>query len=326
MENTTEFEHFDVVSDDSDHHFLGSKKGKWFSDSKSTVYKTIVREWKILQQNLPESIYVRVYEQRIDLMRAVIVGAAGTPYHDGLFFFDIVFPSDYPRNPPKLYYHSFGYRMNPNLYTNGKVCLSLLNTWYGRKKEKWDPRESTMLQVLLSIQALVLNEKPFFNEPEAVPSEKKSRAYNENVFLSTCVTSFHLLKRPPRNFEAFVRDHFRRRAFSILAACGEYASGRVGVGYYNYHDLRFPMVQVSRSFKERMVVLYPRLFEAFRQNGASLEGLAEQLEVQSQESETKSSGVFKKIVEKIKKAFRFRKFGKNKISQMDGRNRGLESV
>ncbi|CAJ1940833.1 unnamed protein product [Sphenostylis stenocarpa] len=321
MENTNEFEHFDVVSDDSDHHFGGSNNGKCFNDSKSEVQKSIVKEWKILEQNLPDSIYVRVYERRIDMMRAVIVGAAGTPYHDGLFFFDIMFPSDYPRNPPKLYFHSFGYRQNPNLYKNGRVCLSLLNTWHGRKKEKWDPSESTMLQVLLSIQALVLNEKPFFNEPGAVPSEKKSRAYNENVFLSTCITSFHLLQRPPRNFEAFVGDHFRRRAFPILAACAAYASGRVEVGYYGC-ELRVSMVQVSRSFKERMVVLYPKLLEAFRRNGASLEGLGEQLEVASEESENKnggkkkqwrnkSRGVLKKIVEKIKKAFRRNKIGKS---------------
>jgi hypothetical protein len=47
-----------------------------------------------------EYIYVRVYEERIDLLRAAIVGPAGTPYHDGLFFFDVRFPSDYPKCPP----------------------------------------------------------------------------------------------------------------------------------------------------------------------------------------------------------------------------------
>lgn len=47
-----------------------------------------------------DTITVRVYESRIDLLRAVIVGAEGTPYHDGLFFFDISFPSDYPNVPP----------------------------------------------------------------------------------------------------------------------------------------------------------------------------------------------------------------------------------
>jgi ubiquitin-protein ligase len=36
----------------------------------------------------------------MDLLRAVIVGPAGTPYHDGLFFFDVYFPSQYPSKPP----------------------------------------------------------------------------------------------------------------------------------------------------------------------------------------------------------------------------------
>lgn len=47
-----------------------------------------------------DTISVRVYETRIDLLRAVIVGAEGTPYHDGLFFFDVFFPVDYPNAPP----------------------------------------------------------------------------------------------------------------------------------------------------------------------------------------------------------------------------------
>ena len=54
--------------------------------------------------NYAESIYVRVYEDRIDLIRAAIVGPAGTPYHDGLFFFDVHFPPEYPRCPPVCYY------------------------------------------------------------------------------------------------------------------------------------------------------------------------------------------------------------------------------
>lgn len=47
-----------------------------------------------------ETIYVRVFEERMDLMRAAIVSASGTPYHDGLFFFDICFPPEYPSEPP----------------------------------------------------------------------------------------------------------------------------------------------------------------------------------------------------------------------------------
>ena len=46
------------------------------------------------------SIYVRVSENRMDLLRAVIIGPQGTPYHDGLFFFDAQFPASYPASPP----------------------------------------------------------------------------------------------------------------------------------------------------------------------------------------------------------------------------------
>lgn len=47
-----------------------------------------------------EGIYVQAYEERMDLMRAVIVGAYGTPYQDGLFFFDFHLPPEYPDVPP----------------------------------------------------------------------------------------------------------------------------------------------------------------------------------------------------------------------------------
>ena len=43
-----------------------------------------------------------------------------------------------------------------------QVCLSLLGTWSG---PGWVPGTSTLLQVLLSIQALILVDQPFFNEP-----------------------------------------------------------------------------------------------------------------------------------------------------------------
>ncbi|GJW13344.1 putative ubiquitin-conjugating enzyme E2, partial [Tanacetum coccineum] len=81
--------------------------------------------------------------RKMDLLRAAIIGAEGTPYHDGVFFFDVCFPSTYPQNPPLVHYHSGGLCINPNLNNCGEVCLSLL----------WIPGTSTMLQVLVSIQA-----------------------------------------------------------------------------------------------------------------------------------------------------------------------------
>ncbi|KAF9587298.1 hypothetical protein IFM89_001022 [Coptis chinensis] len=45
------------------------------------------------------AVFVRVYEERMDLLGAIIIGTPGTPYHDGLFFFDIV------SHLPILMYH-----------------------------------------------------------------------------------------------------------------------------------------------------------------------------------------------------------------------------
>lgn len=45
---------------------------------------------------------------------------------------------------------------------SGKVCLSLLGTWQG---PAWKPHKSTMLQVLVSIQGMILVADPIKNEP-----------------------------------------------------------------------------------------------------------------------------------------------------------------
>lgn len=103
-----------------------------------------------------------------------------------------------------VHYHSGGLRLNPNLYESGKVCLSLLKTWTGFGTEVWDPKSSTVLQVLLSLQALVLNEKPYFNEAGydkqigRADGEKNSITYNENAFLLSCKSMMYLIQKPPK--------------------------------------------------------------------------------------------------------------------------------
>lgn len=80
------------------------------------------------------SIFVRVDTDRVDVMKACIFGANGTPYGHGAFMYDVFFDDKYPNDPPKVTITTTGngkVRFNPNLYSNGKVCLSLLGTWRG---------------------------------------------------------------------------------------------------------------------------------------------------------------------------------------------------
>lgn len=51
--------------------------------------------------------------------------------------------------------------VNPNLYEEGKVCLSILGTWAGDKSESWSAARSSLLQAFVSIQGLVLVKEPY---------------------------------------------------------------------------------------------------------------------------------------------------------------------
>nr|CAB3465991.1 unnamed protein product [Digitaria exilis] len=269
------FKHFDVVQSPQDHHYLdcndkGSGGGrKWL--------KRVQKEWKILETSLPDTIYVRAFEDRMDLLRAVIVGANGTPYQDGLFFFDMLLPPPYPDTPPQVKYHSFGLRVNPILYPSGTVCLSLLGTFGGKGPELWSPETSSILQVVVSIQGLVLTSQPYYNEagytsqigtPEG---HRNELPYCEKTYLANLHTMLHLIRRPPVGFEAFVKEHFYRHGRQILQACQAYLQEACPVATLNGDscptDERREQ-SCSKGFRLALATVVPRLVEAFSGIGA----------------------------------------------------------
>jgi ubiquitin-conjugating enzyme E2 O len=169
------------------------------STSNPTVMKRTQKEHKILQSPgaLPGGVYVRTWESRLDLFRVLFVGPEETPYARAPFIMDFCLPTDYPQAPPMAFFHSWlgesgmgglG-RVNPNLYEDGKICLSLLGTWDGDKAEAWNPVKSTLLQVIVSLLGLVLVPEPYFNEAGYEPlagsasSKRPSALYNERTFL-----------------------------------------------------------------------------------------------------------------------------------------------
>lgn len=79
----------------------------------------------------------------------------------------------------------------------GKVCLSLLGTWSG---PGWVVGSSTLLQVLISIQAMILNDEPYLNEPgwSSQAGTPASRAYSANVRRMVVADALlNSLKLPP---------------------------------------------------------------------------------------------------------------------------------
>ena len=216
-------------------------------DSRSRMAR-IAKEVSSLISNLPveygSSVFVRGDEDRPDVMKALIIGPEGTPYENGCFEFDVLLPMDYPNMPPQVRIATTGggtVRFNPNLYADGKVCLSLLGTWSG---PGWDPATSSLLQALVSIQSLVLVPDPYYNEPgfersaaasmsaiaatsgpasatttasaSASATRDPSKLYNNSLRFQTIrLAMLEQLRRPSPLFAQVIRDHFRLKAHAI---------------------------------------------------------------------------------------------------------------
>ena len=107
--------------------------------------------------------------------RALIFGPKNTPYENGCYLFEFIFPPNYPYSPPKLIYctNDGKTRFNPNLYKCGKVCLSILNTWRG---EQWESCQ-TITTILLAL-CTTLNETPLLNEPGVTKNHENYDDYN----------------------------------------------------------------------------------------------------------------------------------------------------
>jgi len=109
---------------------------------------------------------------------AMVFGPADTIYSYGIYFFRFKFPDDYPYSPPRVDYLTNGdnVRFNPNLYRNGKVCISILNTWSG---PQWSSCQ-TISSILLTLVTLFHN-KPLLNEPGISESYPSFKTYNEII-------------------------------------------------------------------------------------------------------------------------------------------------
>uniref|UniRef100_A0A668S363 Dual E2 ubiquitin-conjugating enzyme/E3 ubiquitin-protein ligase BIRC6 n=1 Tax=Oreochromis aureus TaxID=47969 RepID=A0A668S363_OREAU len=238
-----QFDTFEMVSEDEDgklmfkvnYHYMSQVKNA--SDTNSAARsRRLAQEAVTLSTSLPlsasSSVFVRCDEERLDIMKVLITGPADTPYANGCFEFDVYFPQDYPNSPPLVNLETTGghsVRFNPNLYNDGKVCLSILNTWHGRPEEKWNPQTSSFLQVLVSVQSLILVAEPYFNEPgyersRGTPSgTQSSREYDGNIRQATVKWAMlEQMRNPSPCFKEVIHKHFYLKRAEIMSQCEEW--------------------------------------------------------------------------------------------------------
>ena len=214
--------------------------------NKKTLMR-ITREISSIQSSLPISysstVFFRMDSDNVNVAKFIITGPEDTPYESGCFEFDTIFTSDYPNSPPLVKLITTGngsVRFNPNLYNCGKVCLSLLGTWSGQKGESWNKDTSTFLQVLVSIQSLILVDQPYFNEPgwerqmNTPEGDKRSFKYNDNIRLQTAKWAIlNQLKNPSKGFETAINKHFNLKKDTIIKTLEKWSNDAINKTEFN---------------------------------------------------------------------------------------------
>ena len=152
----------------SDQHFINQNV-----QLSASLMRRIRKEHQVMQTSLPDGTWVRTWSDRLDLLRILIIGPRGTPYEHAPFVVDFQFRDSFPTTPPAAFFHSWTGgvgRINPNLYEDGKICLSLLGTWPGEaKNEGWSAGRSSMLQIVVSLMGLVLVKEPYYSKFTTCP-------------------------------------------------------------------------------------------------------------------------------------------------------------
>ena len=143
--------------------------------------KRILRDISELETKLYSDlgIYYIADEKNIHKGFGCIFGPKDTPYEDCPMLFSFDIGTDFPFNPPKVLFRTYDgiTRFHPNMYKEGKVCLSILGTWEG---PSWTS-SSKLSSILVTLQSL-MDSDPILHEPGyKLPSQEMKEGYAKYV-------------------------------------------------------------------------------------------------------------------------------------------------
>jgi len=243
--------------------------------SKATA-KRLIKDIKELKKEPLTGIHYIHNETNILKGQAMIIGPDDTPYHGGYYLFKFSFPEDYPHSPPKLTFcTNDGYtRMHPNMYKNGKVCLSLLNSWQGEDTtDAWTGCQ-TISSVLLTIRSIMTND-PLQHEPGCGENHRDYFKYSEIVRFRNIGLSIHDILNNSSFAQVFPElltiakkdfiDNFENKLSALFKAIEAWnkkhdsvivENGKVYTSMYNmyceisYDGLEYKLIELQNNLKK----------------------------------------------------------------------------
>lgn len=120
----------------------------------STCLLRVKRDIAELKADPPPGVFIAPSENDFTRIDAIVVGPRDTPYEGGFFRFRITCPPEYPMKPPDVRFLTTGagrVQLHEHLYSDGRVCLSIIGTWTG---PQWSP-VLTLSSLLVSLQSML---------------------------------------------------------------------------------------------------------------------------------------------------------------------------
>jgi uncharacterized membrane protein YgcG len=167
------------------------------------------------------------------------------------------------------------------------VCLSLLGTWEG---QKWVPNQSTILQILISIQAMIFCENPIHNEPgmSSLGINAQGQQYVKALYpLTARFAILDWATNPPALWRDEAAYHFKKNGDKILRTVEQWTrrsrdAGPSDVaeellyGPYNRDlaavDLAVELPKLQKALQRYGATYVPKIFEPVRAQNNSYGG------------------------------------------------------
>jgi ubiquitin-protein ligase len=191
-----------------------------------------MKEIKILKES--KEMFIDVSDDNMKEFKIMFFGPPDSVFHNGIFLFKFNIMDDYPFSVPKVTFLTGGIvnaRMHPNLYKEGKVCLSILNTW-GSKE--WSPL-LTIEKVIITIKG-ILDNNPISHEPGYEKSKNEIyNVYSEYYSLKSIIDVYDFYKdNKDLSFREIINKHIKDNFENIIMRL-ESIKNHDNKSYYTIH-------------------------------------------------------------------------------------------
>jgi len=191
----------------------------------------------------------------------LILGVENSPYFGGFYFFENKFPDNYPFGPPHWTFLSNDgkTRFNPNLYQfngNGKVCLSILNTW-GESTWSQVQRFSSVIE---TVRAHLFHDKPLINEPGYKDADPMNAIYSRMIYYQNLnFNVYHNIVKTPEYalpFKQIMIENFKKNIdyFRKYIDENKHYHGKSESIRYDNQNVTYDFVTLEKKFQEIILV------------------------------------------------------------------------